>query len=52
MYDIYKRLDIRVFLCMEYLTFDILIHAKSEQKVKGNKFSKLIIFKNPLITGF
>jgi hypothetical protein len=35
-YNIYQRLDIRVCVGVEYLTVDILLHAKSEKKVTGN----------------
>ena len=37
---------------MEYITFDILLHAKSDQKVIENLFCTPIMFKNPLKTGF
>ena len=43
-YDKYQRLDIRVCGGVEYLTFDILLHAKPEQKVVGNKFFTPIMF--------
>ena len=35
-YNIYLSLDIRVWGGVEYLTFDILLYAKFEQKVIGN----------------
>ena len=37
---------------MEFLTFNVLIHTKSEQKVLGNWFWAPIIFKNPVKTRF
>ena len=41
-------MDIRVGV--EYLTFDILLHNKSEKKVIGNWLYTPKIFKNPLKT--
>ena len=35
---------------VEYLTFNILLHEKSEQKMTGNQFCTPIISKNPLKT--
>ena len=37
---------------VEYLPFDILLHAKFEQKVIVNYICTPIIFKNPLETVF
>ena len=40
-----------IFVCMlgvEFLTFNIFLHAKSEQKVGGNWFCAPIIFNNPV----
>ena len=37
---------------VDYLTFDILLHSKSEQKVIGNQLCSPIIFLNPLKTDF
>ena len=37
---------------VEYLTFDILLIAKSNQKGIGNQFCSSIILKNSLKTGF
>ena len=51
MYNMYIWLDIRV-LRVEHLTFDILLHAKSEQKVIGYVSCTPITFKNPLKSGF
>ena len=39
-------------VAVEYLTFDILLHAKSEKKVIGNQICTPIIFKNPLKNSF
>jgi len=37
---------------VEFLTINVLLHTKSEQKVIDNKICTPIIFKNPLKPGF
>ena len=37
---------------VEFITFNVLLHTKSEQKVIGNWFCTLIILKNSLKPGF
>ena len=37
---------------VEFLAFNVLLQTKSEQKLIGNSFCALIIFKNSSKTGF
>ena len=37
-----------MYVGVEFLTINVLLHTKSEQKVIGNKISTQIIFQNPL----
>ena len=41
-----------MYVGVEFLAFNVLLHTKSEQKVIGNKFCAPIIFKNSLKIGF